>query len=158
MFMTFEKVIKNFGNRALRLKDVQRYLDSGGDVHRRDDKMNWSLLHYAAEDCNPEVVQLLATSGADVNARDKNGWTPLHWAVESDMDAASQEGRRAKELPTVKALINHGADIAAKATDGSTPRDIAAAYGLEALYDSVAQPKDGQRKKSAPANSNHSFL
>jgi ankyrin repeat protein len=141
MLMTFEKIIKNFGNRALRLKDVQRYLDSGGDVDRRDEKMNWSLLHYAAEDCNPEIVRLLATRGADVNARDKDGWTPLHWAVESDMDAASQEGRRASELPTVKALIEHGADTTAKATDGSMPRDIAAAYRLEALYDSVAQSK-----------------
>ena len=135
------KVIKNFGNRALRLKDVQLYLDSGGDVDRRDEKMNWSLLHYAAEDCNPEIIRLLATRGANVNARDKDGWTPLHWAVESDMDAASQQGRRASELPTVKALIEHGADITAEANDGSWPRDVAAGYELGALYDSVAQSK-----------------
>ena len=141
MLMTFEKVIKNFGNRALRLKDVQLYLDSGGDVDRRDEKMNWSLLHYAAEDCNPEIIRLLATRGANVNARDKDGWTPLHWAVESDMDAASQQGRRASELPTVKALIEHGADITAEANDGSMPRDIAAGYELGTLYDSVAQSK-----------------
>lgn len=49
--MTFEKVIRGFENRALRLKDVQRYLDAGRDVNRRDQKMNWSLLHFAAEDC-----------------------------------------------------------------------------------------------------------
>jgi hypothetical protein len=42
--MTFEKVIRNFGNGALRLKDVQRYLDAGGDVNRRGTRMNWSLL------------------------------------------------------------------------------------------------------------------
>lgn len=137
--MTFEKVIKHFGNRALRLKDVLRYLDAGGDVNRRDQTMNWSLLHFAAEDCNPEIVRLLAARGADMNAGDKDGWTPLHWAVESDIDAAQQEARRARELPTVKALIEHGADMTVKATDGSTPRDIAAAYGLEALYDSVSQ-------------------
>src|SRR5580765_2205504 len=139
--MTFEKVIKHFGNRALRLKDVQRYLDSGGDINRRDEKMNWSLLHFAAEDCNPEIVKLLAARGADMNARDKDGWTPLHWAVESDIDAAQQEARRARELPTVKTLIELGADTTARAVDGSTPRDIAAAYGLEALYDSLAAHK-----------------
>ena len=139
--MTFEKVIKNFGNRALRLKDVQRYLDSGGDVNRRDPKMNWSLLHFAVEDCNPEIVRFLASRGADLNARDQHGWTPLHWAVESDIDAAQQEARRARELPTVKVLIEHGADTTIRATDGPLPRDIAAAYGLEALYDSVARPK-----------------
>jgi len=139
--MTFEKVIKRFGNRALRLKAVQGYLDAGGDVNCRDEKMNWSLLHFAAEDCNPEIVRLLAARGADMNARDKDGWTPLHWAVESDIDAAQQEARRASELPTVKTLIELGADTTVKAMDGSTPRDIAAAYGLEALYDSVPQSK-----------------
>src|SRR4051812_39886478 len=127
--MTFEKVIKHFGNGALRLKDVQRYLDAGGDVNRRDQKMNWSLLHFAAEDGNPEIVRLLATRGADLNARARNGWTPLHLALDSDIDAAQQEARRASELPTVEALIELGADTTAMAADGLLPRDIAAEYG-----------------------------
>jgi len=135
--MTFEKVIKHFGNRALRLKDVQRYLDAGGDVNRTDPEQNWSLLHFAVEDCNPEIVRLLAARGADLNARAENGWTHLHRAVSSDIDAAQQEARRARELPTVKTLIELGADTTARAEDGLTPRDIAAASGLEALYDSL---------------------
>src|SRR5256885_14946577 len=89
--MTFEKVIKHFGDRVLRLKDVQRYLDAGGDVNRRDQKMNWSLLHFAAEDGNPEIVRLLATCGADLNARARNGWTPLHLAVDSDIESAARQ-------------------------------------------------------------------
>jgi ankyrin repeat protein len=137
--MTFEKVIKGFGNRALRLKDVQRYLDAGGDVNRRDPKMNWSLLHFAAEDCNSEVIRLLAARGADLNAAAQNGWTPLHLAVDSDIDAAQQEARSATALPTVKTLIELGADPTARATNGLLPRDIAAEYELEDLYDSVAQ-------------------
>jgi len=139
--MTFEQVIKNFGNRALRLKDVQRYLDAGGDINRRAPKMNWSLLHYAAEDCNPEIVRLLAARGADLSPTDCNGWTPLHLAVDSDMDTSSRDGRRATELPTVQALIESGADETVQAPDGTTPRDVAVAYGQEVLYDSLLRPR-----------------
>jgi ankyrin repeat protein len=139
--MTFEKVVKNFSSRGLRLKNVQRYLDAGGDINHRDEKMGWSLLHYAAEDSNPEVIKLLAIRGANINATDVGGWTPLHYAVDIDMDSSSRNGRRAKELPTVQALIDAGASENIKGTDGTTPRDIAIAYREEALYDSLSRPK-----------------
>jgi len=138
--MTFETVIKHF-TRGLRVKDVQRYLDAGGDIDHRDSKMRWSLLHFAAEDRNSEVARLLADRGADLAARDWNGWTPLHVAVDSDMDTSSRDGRRATELPTVQTFIELGADEAVRASDGRTPRDIAVTYGQEVLYDSLLRPK-----------------
>src|SRR2546423_6842432 len=76
MLMTFESVLKNFTTRGLRLDDVRRYLDGGGEIHHRDEKMHWSLLHLAAEDCNSEVIRLLVARGADIHARDRQGWTP----------------------------------------------------------------------------------
>lgn len=139
--MTFENVIKNFTTRGLRVDDVRRYLDAGGDIHHRDEKMDWSLLHFAAEDCNSEVIRLLVTRGADITSTDRNGWTPLHLAVDSDMDTSGRDGRRAAELPTVQTLIELGADETARAANGATPRDIAAAYEQEALYDLLARPE-----------------
>ncbi len=40
-----------------------------------------SLLHVAAEFSHTEVVRFLIDSGADVNAKNLNGWTPLHLAA-----------------------------------------------------------------------------
>ena len=139
--MTFEKVIKHFTTRGLRVEDIQRYLDAGGDINRRDPKMNWSLLHYAAEDCNPKVIQFLVAHGAELNAIDRNGWTPLHLAVDTDLDTSRSAGQPPAELPTTQTLIELGADETIRAQDGKTPRDIAVAYRQETLYDSLPRPR-----------------
>ena len=54
----------------------------------------------------PDVVALLVEAGADVNARTKNGFTPLHFA------------RTAAE---VNALLGAGADLLARDDRGLTP-------------------------------------
>ena len=70
-------------------------------------------------------VQAELDAGADVMARDKYGYTPLHWAA--------QEGT----AETIEALIAAGADVNARTENGTTPIIIAAKYGtaetIEAL-------------------------
>jgi ankyrin repeat protein len=45
------------------------------------DKFGFTPLHDAAEEGQKEIVKLLITKGADVNAQKNNGWTPLDLAI-----------------------------------------------------------------------------
>ena len=55
------------------------------------------------------VLDSLIEKGADVHAKDNNGWTPLHWA--------SYRGN----LKMAQLLIEKGADVNAKNYHGNTP-------------------------------------
>lgn len=66
-----------------------------------------------------EVMWWLVEQGADINARNKWGWTPLH-----DILSFPQDQFDAADL-----LICLGADIHAATPDGDTPLHYAAAWG-----------------------------
>jgi ankyrin repeat protein len=72
-----------------------------------------------------ERLQMLLRHGANVNARDSRGWTPLDYALNS---------QRAALAPT---LLAHGADILPACRDGKTPLmvglQIAPACGMAML-------------------------
>ena len=64
---------------------------------------------------NIEAVKKTLADGADVNAKDDNGWTPLHWAALSGHKEVSEY------------LITMGADVnAAETVSGMTPLHFAA--------------------------------
>ncbi|MGB5013267.1 MAG: ankyrin repeat domain-containing protein, partial [Pyrinomonadaceae bacterium] len=43
----------------------------------------WTLLHNAVSYSNKEAVELLIAKGADINAKNKDGKTPLQLAIDS---------------------------------------------------------------------------
>jgi hypothetical protein len=84
-----------------------------------------SLLHHAAS-CNRahniapewcELVELLIQYGANVNAVDGMGRTPLHCAALADYPG------------TVRILIEHGADMLARDASGHIPAHVGGIYG-----------------------------
>ena len=139
MQLSFQDVISRAPDEHW-IEAVQAYLHSGGDINRVHERQGWSLLHFAAEHQNAEVIGYLVENGANVEIRDHSGWTPLHLAVDADIDGAIQD-RKVPRMIATRALIRAGADPTVKDEEGNTPRDIASGYGEKALalFDSASR-------------------
>jgi ankyrin repeat protein len=91
-------------------------LAHGADRGARIADGGWTLLHYAANfwtgDYNGLARSLLML-GADVNAIDASGKTPLHFAARG---IADDHG-----LFMAKFLLENGADVDALCNDGRSP-------------------------------------
>ena len=70
---------------------VKVLLSAEPDLDARDDRYGSSLLHLAASRGNFKAVQGLLDAGANPNARDKDGWTPLHLVNRERIDGEPDE-------------------------------------------------------------------
>ncbi|GFR58682.1 transient receptor potential cation channel subfamily A member 1 [Elysia marginata] len=78
------------------------------------DQRKNTALHLAVEAQSPEVVSLLAKSGADLNIDNANHQKPIHLAVELS------------SLEVVKVLLDNGVDPNCRGETGNTPMHYAA--------------------------------
>ena len=121
---------------------------SGANPHVHG-QYNTIPLHSAANFENFEVVKKLLEYDADIDVRDRDGWTPLYWASSGDhfksdsvlrlllergadvnarayhngftpLHCASENGA----LEVVRLLLEHGADIEAVSVDGETALQV----------------------------------
>jgi ankyrin repeat protein len=115
--------------RSGNLPAVRALLESGEDVNKREPKRGQTALYYAIYFDKPVTLKVLIEAGADVNAQDSDGATPLTLAAQEDNPMIVME------------LIKAGADVNLTRHDGATPLHMAAKNGHEGCV--VALIRDG---------------
>jgi ankyrin repeat protein len=98
---------------AARAAVVATLVQAGANVNARERVKGCSALHVAARRGNVLVAQALLECGADIEARDKYGDTPLHRAV------------KCRQAEMVAFLLATGADAQATSKSGQTPQQMA---------------------------------
>ena len=100
--------------------DIRHFINTNleGKVNYKIDN-GYSVLHFAAlNDGNVEIIKVLVSMGAIVNAKADDSRTPLHVALSN------------KNIEAAETLIDLGADVNISEDSGLTPFDTAIMYGL----------------------------
>ena len=134
------------------IEAIKQHIAAGTDVNSN---YEWTPLHAAA---NKETAELLIAKGADINAKDNLGGTPLFWAAlegneevaellirqGADVNAAGPKGWTAlhwavamAQKKSVELLIGEGADVNAKDVIYGTPLD-----NVGRFYDTATKAKE----------------
>jgi ankyrin repeat protein len=111
------------------LDEIRRHIRNGIEADARR-HIGMSALELAIEHMQLEVARHLLEVGASVNSRDEAGQTPLHWAVDIEIEAAiTQSDREGWRVPVTTActslLLQHGADPTLRNNLGESPVDWA---------------------------------
>lgn len=118
------------------------------------DEAGWTLLHHAAIKCDSQRVTELVKIGADINAKDLKGRTPLFYALNKKnpdfVEFLIHSGANVnvsditmmspllwvvtkRDLTLVKILLNAGANVNYQGEEGWTPLHYAVLYKLKKI-------------------------
>jgi ankyrin repeat protein len=92
---------------------TNKMIDGGEDINAQD-KNGWSPLHFAAQEGDTEIAEILINAGADINLKDTNGNTPL-WVATMNSHYGTE---------VINLLLTHGADSSQKNNHGISPVEI----------------------------------
>ena len=108
-----------------RINIVQLLLNKGADINApsKNDQQVMPLHSALTNPRNAAVAELLIERGADLHARQFEGYTPLHYAAANGLERI------------VKTLVARSVDLSAKEMGGKTAYDLAVQKG----YTSIAE-------------------
>jgi|GEM_PF-5134172 len=95
---------------------VELFIQENANIHSFDE-FNRTPLHEAALYGHKEILQLLLARGAFLEARDRDGNTPLHFAIYH----SSHQPITEEKLASIALLLENGANIRAKNILGHMP-------------------------------------
>ncbi|XP_074427930.1 neurogenic locus notch homolog protein 3-like, partial [Larus michahellis] len=98
----------------------------GANLGAQTDRTGETALHLAARYARADAAKRLLDAGADPNAQDKAGRTPLHAAVTADAQGVFQI-----------LIRNRSTDLDARTGDGSTALMLAARLAVEGLVEEL---------------------
>ncbi|WP_425385309.1 ankyrin repeat domain-containing protein [Wolbachia endosymbiont (group B) of Schoenobius gigantella] len=160
------KATDMYGKTSLDLAIQKGYEDIVEVLKQKQLNLDKELL-IAAEKGDLEKVRESIRRGANVNIQDRQGWTPLFWAIQknnfnivellldnnADIKVKDNEGWtpihwavQLGSLDVVKRLVERGADVNALTADGRTPYDLA-------INQNYREIKEYLRSKSAVPSS-----
>jgi ankyrin repeat protein len=169
--MSLHDLVKNFSSAEL----IREKIVTGTDVNERD-KLKRTALHMAAWSGNLEALQLLVRAGASLDAVANDGFTALHFGVQSSAPGAPdcirflvkkhkpllhQRITKGNKTPlhlaaakgielNIIALLELGADVSSKSTAGQVPADLAQSPALKALFQAYQRLTPGACAKQQP--------
>jgi len=147
-------------------------LDAGADLHAKD-KLGRTPLHYAAQQGYDSIVAALVEAGARADAKDGRNATPVDLAQErglrgtvkillADEDTALEPTVRRRgsgklgaellraatrgDMAEVKSLLDQGADVFYRDSDGFRPIDRTRDYGHNEIVKLLKEAEERQGK------------
>ncbi len=107
---------------------IQDLINQGADLNAQMEKTGETPLHLAARYARADSAKKLLDNGADPNAQDNTGRTPLHAAVAADAQGVFHI-----------LLKNRATNLDAKTFDGTTPLILAARMGIEGVVEKLIE-------------------
>jgi ankyrin repeat protein len=127
--------------RAGNRREIERQIAASPEVVKGKDEGGSTPLHHAAGYGPLANVLLLIEKGADVNAKNGRGSTPLHWSIHDEAK--------------VRLLLSKGCDINARQAQGRTPLYLSAMLGdgiatMRLLLTNGADPNLASANRQTP--------
>jgi hypothetical protein len=119
-------------------KVVRTLVQGGADVNAQDGAKRCTSLHMAARRGNAEVAAALLDCGADIEARDRLGDTPLRRSVNCN------------RVGVATLLVTRGANIDSVGSKGLTPRLAARTIPMKRLLHRTIDGRTADRSRVTP--------
>ena len=128
-----------FAARQGDLETTKLLLDAGAGINQTT-QYGWTPLLAATQNRNYKLATFLLEHGADPNIANKGGWTPLYLATDNRNIEGGDYPVRSGDmdhLDFIKLLLDHGANVNARAKDSTETRTI---FTMQWLYEDGATP------------------